>query len=108
MGGTDAGPAPHELLPAALASCVATMISMYARTKGWSLSEVQVDVDYDKDAVPRHCEIDVHLPASLAPDQVRRLERVANTCPVRRALETGFEFDERILLDRPGEPREAA
>ncbi len=84
------------------------MISMYSRTKGWTLSEVEVTVDYDPDAVPRHCAIDVHLPESLTPDQVRRLERVARTCPFRRALETGFEFDERMLLDRPNAPLEAA
>ena len=55
LGGTDAGPAPHELLPAALASCIATTISMYARTKGWDFGGIEVDVDYDKEAVPRHC-----------------------------------------------------
>ncbi len=84
------------------------MISMYAQTKGWALSEVEVSVDYDPQAVPRHCRIDIHLPASLTAEQVKRLERVANTCPFRRALETGFEFDERIVLDRPAAPREAA
>jgi putative redox protein len=108
LGGTDVGPAPHELLPAALASCISTMISLYARTKGWPLSEVEVTVDYDPEVVPRHCTIDVHLPESLTPDQVKRLERVANTCPFRRALEAGFEFDERLLRDRPDAPREAA
>jgi putative redox protein len=107
LGGTDLGPAPHELLPAALASCIGTMISLYARTKGWELSEVEVEVDYDPDAMPRHCRISVHLPESLTADQVKRLERVATTCPFRRALETGFEFDERIVLDRPS-PRAAA
>ena len=34
LGGIDAGPTPHELLPAALAGCIATMISMYADTEG--------------------------------------------------------------------------
>ena len=52
LGGTDLGPAPHELLPAALASCIATMISMYARTKGWALGGVEVTVDNDPQAIP--------------------------------------------------------
>ena len=43
------------------------------------------------------CEIDVHLPDVPAQVQVERLGRVARTCPIRRALETGFEFEERIL-----------
>ena len=33
LGGSDLGPAPHELLPAALASCIATTIAMYAQRR---------------------------------------------------------------------------
>src|ERR1051326_2450107 len=50
LGGEGSGPAPHELLPAALAGCVSTTLVMYARTKGWDLGEVFVAVDYDKDS----------------------------------------------------------
>ncbi len=108
LGGSDLGPAPHELLPAAVASCVATTIAMYARTKGWDLGELSVDVDYDNEAVPRRLEIEIHLPDSLAPAQVERLKRVARTCPIRRALETGFAFEERILEEPRHLPHEAA
>jgi putative redox protein len=97
LGGTDAGPTPHELLPAALAACVSTMISIYARTKGWDLGEVAVDVEYDNKAVPRRFQIEVRLPHELSPSQVDRLRRVADTCPLRKALQTGFEFQERIV-----------
>lgn len=107
LGGEDAGPAPHELLPAALAACIATMISMYARTKNWDLDEFAVDVDYDHQSVPRRFEILVRLPEALSSSQVERLRRVADTCPIRRALETGFEFDERIVVV-PTQPRQAA
>lgn len=107
LGGKDAGPAPHELLPAALAACIATMISMYARTKNWDLDEFAVDVDYDHQSVPRRFEILVRLPEALSSSQVERLRRVADTCPIRRALETGFEFDERIVVV-PTQPRQAA
>jgi uncharacterized OsmC-like protein len=46
LGGTNTAPAPHELLPAMLASCISTTLMLYARTKGWSLDEVRVYVDY--------------------------------------------------------------
>jgi putative redox protein len=104
LGGTDAGPTPHELLPAALAGCIATMIAMYARTKGWDVGEVAVDVEYDNKAVPRRFRIEVRLPEGLSRSQVDRLRRVADTCPLRRALETGFEFEERIV-SAPLEPQ---
>jgi len=97
LGGTDHGPAPHELLPAAVAGCVATTLALYARTKDWDLGEITVDVEYDSDATPRHLKIDVHFPDELSEIQRIRLERVARTCPIRRAFEAGFEFDEQLL-----------
>src|SRR5690242_21798284 len=66
LGGTDMGPAPHELFPAALASCIATTMRMYARAKGWELGEIEVAVDYDHQSVPRHRHLALTLPP-LAP-----------------------------------------
>ncbi|HVA19946.1 MAG TPA: OsmC family protein [Solirubrobacteraceae bacterium] len=97
IGGTDLGPAPHELLAATLASCIATMIAMYAQNRGWNLGETSVEVDYDPDSVPRRFAIDIHLPNDITTNQQRRLHRVAETCPVRRALEAGFAFEERMV-----------
>ena len=45
-------------------------------------------------------------PQGLTPDQVARLRRVAETCPVKRALEAGFTFEQRIVL-RPAAARPA-
>jgi putative redox protein len=101
LGGTDEGPAPHELLAATLASCIATMIAMYAQNRDWNIGETAVTVSYDADSVPRHFAVDIHLPDDLTPDQRRRLQRVADTCPVRRALEADFTFQERILTSGP-------
>jgi putative redox protein len=101
LGGTDLGPAPHELMAAMLASCTSTMIVLYARRRDWRLGDVRVDVRYDADVTPRQVEIGLHLPDGLTPDQIERLRHVADTCPARRALEAGFTFDERIELDLP-------
>ena len=98
VGGADTGPAPHELLPATLASCISTMLALYAQRKGWEIGEVRVDVDYDHESEPRHIDVVIHLPDRLSDDQVMRLKRVADTCPVRRALGAGFAFDERISI----------
>jgi putative redox protein len=87
VGGGGSAPAPHELLPAALASCVSTMIVMYARTKQWPLDGVAVDVEYDHRATPRRFEIGIRLTGPLTEVQVERLEKVARTCPVKQALE---------------------
>ena len=98
LGGADLGPAPHELLPAMLASCISTMICLYARNRGWELQDVRVEVVYDPEPTPRRAMVRVHLPDELTDSQVERLRKVAETCPARRALEAGFTFDEQIVI----------
>jgi putative redox protein len=96
LGGEGSGPAPHELFPAALAACVSTTLVMYARTKGWDLGDVQVAVDYDNRSTPRRFEVAIELGGELTDEQLRRLEKVAASCPVRRSVEAGIEFVETI------------
>ena len=96
LGGEGTAPAPHELFPAALAACVSTTLVMYARTKEWDLGDVTVGVVYDNDSTPRRFEIDIELTGDLSAGQLERLEKVAAACPVRRAIEAGIAFDERI------------
>jgi putative redox protein len=97
LGGTDQGPAPHELLAAAFAGCVGTMIALYGRRHGWALDETMVEVEYDHESVPRQLSLVVTLPEHLSAEQVKRLRRVAQTCPLRRSLEAGFAFEERFV-----------
>jgi putative redox protein len=96
VGGDGTAPAPHELFPAALAGCVASTLALYARTKEWDLGEVTVDVDYDHHSSPRRVQIDVRLTGELDSAQLTRLRKVAAACPLRRSIETGFEFEERL------------
>jgi putative redox protein len=96
VGGEGTAPAPHELFPAALAACVAMTLTIYARTKEWDLGTVTVAVDYDHESTPRRFDIDVHFTAELNKEQLARLSKVAAACPVRRSIESGMEFDERL------------
>ena len=106
LGGDGSGPAPHELFPAALAACISTTLVMYARTKAWELGEVTVDVDYDNRSTPRRFEIAIELGGDLSDAQIERLEKVASSCPLRRSLEAGAEFVERIeRRERPAAPQ---
>lgn len=98
VGGNGSAPAPHELFPAALAACVSTTLVMYARTKKWRLDGVDVDVEYDHRATPRRFEIDIRVTGDLSAAQLAMLEKVAAACPVRRGIESGIEFVERLEL----------
>ena len=108
LGGSDLGPAPHELLPAALASCIATTIAMYAQRRDLRLGEITVEVDYDSKSSPRRFEIRVEVSGELSEEQRRRLDRVAAACPLRRALEAGFVFDETAARMRRSTDAEPA
>ena len=96
LGGEGRGPAPHELLPAALAACISTTLAAYGNTKGWKLGEITVDVEYDNQSVPRHFDVSVRVAGSIDDGQLARLQKVAAACPLRRAIEAGFEFSERV------------
>ena len=96
LGGDGSGPAPHELFPAALAACISTTLVMYARTKGWELGQVVVEVDYDHHSTPRSFQIAIKVGGDLSDAQLERLEKVARSCPLRRSIEAGVEFIERI------------
>ncbi len=108
LGGEGSAPAPHELFPAALAACVATTLVMYARTKEWDLGDVTVDVDYDHRSTPRRFGIVIRLTGELSGAQLDRLEKVAAACPLRRSIESGVEFHERIERREPPSSSEAA
>jgi putative redox protein len=107
IGGDGSGPAPHELFPAALAACVSTTLVMYARTKEWELDQVVVDVDFDHRSTPRRFEIEIRVAGNLSESQLERLEKVAAACPLRRSVEAGIEFVERIALQASPRPQEA-
>ena len=72
------------------------MVALYATRKGWDIGEISTDVEYDHESEPRRFDITVNLPDGLTRDQIERLQRVADTCPVRRALQDGFNLDEHI------------
>src|SRR5918993_5953982 len=100
MGGTDAGPTPYDYLLAALGSCTAITLRMYADRKEWPLESVTVRVEqgriHAKDC--EECEtkdgridrigLDIELEGPLDEPQRRRLLEIAERCPVHRTLES--------------------
>ena len=99
-GGDDLGPSPQELLAAALASCTAVTMEMYARRKGWDTNGLAVDCNYTpaERGCPTRFELVLKLPAHLDDDQIERLAVIAAMCPVHRTLEGEVMFDERVEL----------
>jgi putative redox protein len=99
-GGQDLGPSPQELLSAALASCTAVTMEMYAQRKGWNVDGLEVDCRYSpaERGCPTRFELVMRMPAHLSEEQVERLQVIAAKCPVHRTLEGEVAFDERVEL----------
>jgi putative redox protein len=100
QGGDDLGPSPQELLAAALASCTAVTMEMYAQRKGWDVSGLAVDCRYTpaERGCPTKFDLVFKMPAHLDEEQIERLQIIAAKCPVHRTLEGEVMFDERVEL----------
>jgi putative redox protein len=87
-GGSDQGPKPTELLAAALASCTAITMEMYADRKEWGLGTVEVAVDFTEATAddPPKFELRITVGAALSEESQDRLLTIAGKCPVHRAL----------------------
>jgi len=99
-GGDDSGPSPQELLAAALASCTAITMEMYAKRKGWDIAGLAVDCEYTpaERGCPTKFAMVLRLPAHLTEEQAERLQVIAAKCPVHRTLEGEVAFEERVEL----------
>ena len=114
VGGADDGPNPYELLLAALGSCTAMTILLYARRKQWPVEHVRVELDHSRVHV-RDCEEcetkDVRLDyfrkritvrGPLGEEQRARLEEIARKCPVHRTLTGTIRIDDSLVVERGG------
>ena len=83
----EAGPTSTQAVSAALASCTAVTLRVYAERKGWSLDGLEVEVTTTYEGPnPSLFTVKLHWPDHLEPEQVERLERIAGRCPVHRLL----------------------
>ncbi|MBY6128685.1 bifunctional alpha/beta hydrolase/OsmC family protein [Qipengyuania aquimaris] len=100
-GGDDTGPTPYDLLNAALGTCTAMTMKMYADRKGWPLEGVSVEVTHERDHGHKCHHVEameegkqlqalnrvIDMRGDLDEDQRSRLIEIADKCPVHRTLE---------------------
>lgn len=89
-GGQDTGPAPYELLLAALASCTSLTLRMYAERKGWDLGSIAVDAHFGRDdsgleTITRK----ISFGKPLSPEQLGRLAEICEKTPVTKTIRQG-------------------
>jgi len=91
-GGKDAGPAPHELLCAALGACTAITLRMYAQRKEWPVRAVRVDVQLALQGEERSITRRLRLEGDLDAAQRARLADIAERTPVTLTLKQGVSI----------------
>ncbi len=100
--GENLGPNPYELLLAALGTCTAMTLRLYADRKAWDLQTVRVELSHER-VHARDCaeceqqsgsRIDlirryIVVTGALDDTQRERLLQIAERCPVHRTLDGG-------------------
>ena len=104
VGGSGAGPTPYEYMLAAMGSCTAMTIRMYAGRKQWPIERITVRLrntpahikdclDCETSAVgPRRIDRIVEIVGQLTDEQRKRLLYIADRCPVKQTLERGIQI----------------
>lgn len=99
VGGSNLGPDPYEHLLAALGSCTAMTMRMYADRKKWPVEHISIELDHSRDhgadcteCDEEHKQIDVITRSisitgdDLDDEQRSRIMEIADKCPVHRTL----------------------
>jgi len=92
-GGAGAGLRPHELLEAALASCMAITLRMYADKHNFVLPEFEVTITVNRDQPERTIfEYALAWLGPIEPERAERLAQLLERCAVRKTLEQEISF----------------
>jgi len=88
---------PTDLMATSLATCMITVMGIKARTMGFDLNNVKVEVEKIMKADPRRVggiNLSFHIPEELAGIDVKTrdiLKHTGNTCPVQKSIHPDIE-----------------
>lgn len=93
IGGSGQAPSPHDLLDSALAACTVLTLQLYAQRKGYPLDAARAEVSHEEDRGDYKLTRRLTLKGALDDAQRQDLLRVANACPIHKALHKRFAVD---------------
>jgi putative redox protein len=103
-GGLGTGPNPFDLLSAALGSCTAMTMRLYAERKTWPLTRARVRVTHHRGSLQGRDSFhrEITLEGLLDEAQRTRLMEIAERCPVHLTLERGADVTSRLVPPEAG------
>jgi len=96
-GGEDLGPSPFDFLGAALATCTAITLRMYAQHKSWPLENAEITVTTRREKDGTYLSRKIQLVGNLDQTQRTRLMDIANHCPVHKTLTGKIEIQTELV-----------
>ena len=94
LGGANAGPAPYDLLLAALGACTAITLRMYADRKQWPMESVEVGLRLQNSDGLRIDRVLTII--GLDDEQKARMADIAERTPVTLTLKSGLPIDTHL------------
>lgn len=91
LGGEDSGLNPHELIEAALGACTTLTIEMYAKRKGWDVSNMIVEVKIIQEGKESIIDRKITFGPQNSPEEKQRITEIANKCPIHNLLESNIK-----------------
>ena len=85
---------PTDLAATALGVCMLTLIAIVGEREGIDLSGLSFRLEKHMSSSPRRIgaiPVTIQMPAGLNPDQKKKLENAALTCPVHKSLSEEVE-----------------
>ena len=96
LGGKDTGPAPYDLLTAALGACTAITLRMYAERKQWPVTAVHADIHFVREGDKSRIDRILTIEGAVDGEQRKRMADIAERTPVTLTLKNGLEIRTRL------------
>ena len=89
LGGDNSAPDPHDYYDAALASCKAITVMMYAKRKQLPLDYIDIEITRDNSAEAQGVyvlNVQLKLLGKLTDEQKAQLAAIADKCPIHKLM----------------------
>ena len=96
LGGKDTGPAPYDLLTAALGACTVITLRMYAERKQWPVTALHADIRFRREGDKAHIDRLLTIEGSVDDEQKKRMADIAERTPVTLTLKSGLEIRTKL------------
>tara|TARA_S200000501_G_scaffold7626_1_gene6784 strand:+ start:1091 stop:1513 length:423 start_codon:yes stop_codon:yes gene_type:complete len=88
---------PTDLLATSLGSCLLTIMAIKARSNGWELENIFLDIEKimskNKDRKIEQLIIDIYIPKDLPKGKVEFIQNASKDCPVTRNLSDSLDIE---------------